>query len=97
VGRRGGTSIALYGSLIADDFEQAVLLSVNHSGDSDSTGAITGNICGALYGVESIPSRWLEAVELRKEIAELAVDLFAMATGTLDEESQKTWERYPGY
>jgi ADP-ribosylglycohydrolase len=31
-------------------FEEAVVLAVNHSGDSDSTGAIVGNICGALYG-----------------------------------------------
>lgn len=51
------------------------MLAVNHSGNSDSTGAITGNICGALYGVDSIPARWLDQLELRNEIEMLANDL----------------------
>ena len=38
-------AISIYCSLVAkDDFKKGVLLAVNHSGDSDSTGAITGNI-----------------------------------------------------
>jgi glutathione peroxidase len=45
---------------------------VNHAGDSDSTGAVTGNICGALYGVESIPDRWVGQLELRSEITKIA-------------------------
>ncbi len=53
---------------------------VNHSGDSDSTGAITGNILGALWGREAIPSRWLEPLELRREIEDLAIELARRAT-----------------
>lgn len=34
--------------------KDAVLTAVNHDGDSDSTGAITGNIMGAIYGFEHI-------------------------------------------
>lgn len=30
-------------------------LAVNHDGDSDSTGAITGNILGAYLGQQAIP------------------------------------------
>ncbi|TSK07498.1 MAG: ADP-ribosylglycohydrolase family protein [Geobacter sp.] len=38
-------------ALIAkEDFTHGIKLSVNHGGDSDSTGAITGNIFGALLG-----------------------------------------------
>jgi ADP-ribosyl-[dinitrogen reductase] hydrolase len=53
-----------------------VLLSVNHSGDSDSTGSITGNILGALYGIDIIPSNWVANLELRELIEEVAGDLF---------------------
>lgn len=69
--------IGLYCSLVADnDFKKGVLLSVNHSGDSDSTGSITGNILGALYGIELIPDFWIEKLELKDLIEEIAEDLF---------------------
>ena len=54
------------------DFSRGVLLAVNHSGDSDSTGAITGNILGALLGRDAIPARWLERLELREIIEQMA-------------------------
>ena len=34
--------------------EDAIIASVNHNGDSDSTGSITGNIMGAIYGYEHL-------------------------------------------
>jgi ADP-ribosyl-[dinitrogen reductase] hydrolase len=40
-----------------DNFEKEIILSVNHSGDTDSTGAITGNILGLLLEEEVIPGR----------------------------------------
>jgi hypothetical protein len=52
-----------------------VILAVNHDGDSDSTGSITGNLLGTLYGVDAIPQQWLEPLELREVIAEIAEDL----------------------
>jgi ADP-ribosylglycohydrolase len=70
-------AISLYCSLVAgDDFRKGVLLSVNHSGDSDSTGSITGNILGALFGIDIIPEKWLAELELKELIEEIAVDLF---------------------
>ena len=49
-------AIALYCSLKHfDSFEEAMIASVNHGGDSDSTGAVTGNILGAAVGYEAIP------------------------------------------
>jgi hypothetical protein len=53
-------------------FEEGVLLAVNHSGDSDSTGSIAGNLLGAIHGEDSIPSRWLNGLELRELIARVA-------------------------
>jgi len=85
-------AIAIYCSLVQEnDLDKALLLSVNHSGDSDSTGAITGNILGALHGIEAIPIHWLERLELRAEIEQVAKDLHAAALGT------NLWDRYPGY
>jgi len=90
-------AIALYCALVAPNFEEAVVLAVNHSGDSDSTGAIAGNICGALYGVEAIPARWIDAVELHEEITTVADDLADLAEEKLEEITDPLWDRYPGW
>lgn len=77
--------IAVYCALTAQDFADGVIRAVNHSGDSDSTGSITGNILGALWGVEAIPPSFLEPLELREVIAELAQDLAAFMTWDIGE------------
>jgi len=70
-------AISIYCALIAgNDFKKGILLSVNHSGDSDSTGSITGNILGALYGIDSIPEEWKAELELNDLIEETAGDLY---------------------
>lgn len=57
-------AIAVYCSLkYSDSFEKAIIASVNHGGDSDSTGAVTGNLLGAWLGCEAIPSRFGYSVE----------------------------------
>ncbi len=62
-------AISLYCAFAAEgDFARGVCLAVNHSGDSDSTGAITGNILGALLGKGAIPGEFLEQLELRELI-----------------------------
>nr|WSZ13434.1 ADP-ribosylglycohydrolase family protein [Streptomyces canus] len=53
----------------------ALLLSVNHSGDSDSTGSICGNLVGARHGDVALPQEWVERVEGRSAIAAVADDL----------------------
>jgi ADP-ribosylglycohydrolase len=69
-------AISLYCALRGQqDFRKGVLLAVNHSGDSDSTGAITGNLLGALLGTEGIPRDWLQQVELRAVIERVADEL----------------------
>eukprot|EP00246_Nothoceros_aenigmaticus_P011588 TRINITY_DN3212_c0_g3_i1.p1 TRINITY_DN3212_c0_g3~~TRINITY_DN3212_c0_g3_i1.p1 ORF type:complete len:408 (+),score=84.21 TRINITY_DN3212_c0_g3_i1:182-1405(+) len=71
--------IALYCALIcSDDVENAICYSVNHGGDSDSTGAIVGNIMGALYGEDAVPSRWRDAVEMADLIREVGRDLLSV-------------------
>ena len=48
----------------------------SHSGDSDSTGAVTGNILGAYLGLKSIPKKYLDNLELKDVILEIADDLY---------------------
>ena len=55
-----------------DQVEDALVFAVTHSGDSDSTGSICGNILGALHGVDAIPDRWRNAVEGRDTILAVA-------------------------
>jgi ADP-ribosylglycohydrolase len=43
-------AIAVYCALSAPDLPSALFLAINHDGDSDSTGSITGNLVGCLYG-----------------------------------------------
>jgi ADP-ribosyl-[dinitrogen reductase] hydrolase len=42
---------------------EALLLAVNHRGDADSVGAVTGQLAGALYGVRALPRAWVAAVQ----------------------------------
>jgi ADP-ribosylglycohydrolase len=70
-------AIGVYSALVASDVKPALLLAVNHSGDSDSTGSICGNLLGARYGDHGLPHSWVQQVEGRATIAALADDLAA--------------------
>ena len=59
------------------DVALALRLAVNHSGDSDSTGSIAGQLLGTRLGVEALPVRWRDGVELRAVLARVAEDLAA--------------------
>lgn len=62
-------------------FRDAVALAVNHSGDSDSTGSIAGNILGAYYGEDCLPAGWLAALEAPEVIRGMAHRLVGVTTG----------------
>ncbi|WP_169790907.1 ADP-ribosylglycohydrolase family protein, partial [Streptomyces pathocidini] len=67
-------AIAVYCALVADDMRHGLLLAVNHSGDSDSTGSICGSLLGTLHGETALPPTWLAELEGRATILELADD-----------------------
>lgn len=70
-------AIAIYCALkYFDNFEEALIAAVNHGGDSDSTGAVTGNILGAALGYEAIPSYYKKDLELHDLILHVADDLY---------------------
>lgn len=69
-------AIAIYCSLrYADDFSKGIVAAVNHDGDSDSTGSVTGNILGALIGYEAMEDKWKQDLECADVILEMAEDL----------------------
>ena len=57
------------------DFSMCIIAAVNHKGDSDSTGAIAGNILGAALGYDRIDTKWKEKLELSDVILRVADDL----------------------
>lgn len=70
-------AIAVYCALkYHNDFDKALIASVNHSGDSDSTGSVTGNILGVYLGLEAIPSKYTNHLEIIDVITEIADDLY---------------------
>lgn len=68
-------AIAIYCALrYENDFSAGIIAAVNHAGDSDSTGAITGNILGALIGYDAMEEKWKKDLELSDVIMEMADD-----------------------
>lgn len=60
-----------------DSFEDCIICAVNHDGDSDSTGAIAGNIIGAIHGYSAIPDYYLKDLEIEPILVSAADDLCA--------------------
>lgn len=99
-------AIALYAALVhpgPEGIAEALTLSVSHSGDSDSTGAVCGNILGALYGDEALPPELAFEIEGRGTILELADDFIYEFTqsrrlhGDHFQGHDRWTTRYPGW
>lgn len=68
-------AIGLFCALAAGDVRAGLLAAVNHSGDSDSTASICGNLLGAELGADLVPPAWVDALEGHEVIAAVAGDL----------------------
>ena len=62
-----------------DSFADGALKVVNLGEDADTTGAVFGQIAGALYGVDAIPDAWREKLAMGGFIEERARRLLAAA------------------
>lgn len=58
-----------------DDFNACMICAVNHGGDSDSTGAVAGNIIGAILGYSAIPAKFTRSLQLKDLVVSMADDL----------------------
>lgn len=88
-------AIAVYCALkYSNNFEKALIAAVNHDGDSDSTGAVTGNILGAYLGMSNIPEKLINNLELKDVILEIADDLYSdCRISEYSEYEDPIWER----
>ncbi len=57
-----------------NNFDEAMIAAVNHSGRSCAVGALTGAILGASLGAEALPEFYLESLEQASVLSELADD-----------------------
>lgn len=91
-------AIALYCTLKhLDSFEDAVVASVNHDGDSDSTGAVCGNLMGVVVGYEGIPKKYKTNIEMKDVILAIANDMIHGCNideyHSAETKDEKKWER----
>jgi ADP-ribosylglycohydrolase len=70
-----GIAVAIAAAPGRADFAQSLWRAVAHDGDSDSTGALAGQLLGAAGS--SLPEAWLAALELRELLTEVASKLVA--------------------
>ncbi|ANZ42701.1 ADP-ribosylglycohydrolase [Lentzea guizhouensis] len=96
---RGGVgdsalAIALYSALVTDDPNEALLVSVNHGGDSDSTASLCGNLVGALHGIDAIRPDWVERVQFRELVDRMVAD-WEIETGPAAPVAEEWFRRYP--
>ena len=73
---------ALWALNSTSSFEEALVAAVNLGGDSDSIGAVCGQLAGAKYGFSAIPERWLAAISRREKIDALFAAFLASLTGS---------------
>ena len=91
-------AMSLYASLSYErDFKNGLLFSVNHSGDSDSTGSITGNILGLINGITNIPQDWVINLRDSNIVKEVGEDLHTGVKGNTFESDDAWWDKYPGF
>ena len=62
---------AVYCLLHSKSYEECVLSAVNLGDDTDTVGAIAGGLAGALYGLDSIPEKWLTALKKKEYIDDM--------------------------
>ena len=93
-------AIAVCCALAVPDPVAALLAAVNHSGDSDSTGAICGNLVGTLHGASAVPDAWLRALDVAEIVTQVADDLWQERFDPPRDEHgavpDRWWARYPG-
>jgi ADP-ribosylglycohydrolase len=93
-------AIAVYCALAAPDPLAALLASVNHSGDSDSTGSICGNLLGAAHGTAAVPGALFDRLDLADVVLQMADDLWRQVSEAPGEAGDvpASWRtRYPGW
>jgi ADP-ribosylglycohydrolase len=70
---------ALWALHRAESFREGALLAVNLGDDADTTGAVYGQLAGAVFGFSGIPESWQGKLAMSDGILDYAERLFAVA------------------
>ena len=62
---------AIWCILTTNNYKDAVLKSVNLGHDTDTTGAVTGGLAALIYGMDTIPAEWINALARKDDIINL--------------------------
>jgi len=72
--------VAVWAFMTTDSFKEGSLKAVNLGGDSDTIGAVYGQLAGAYYGLSGIPQDWLDQLQDFNEIEKIAGQLCEIKT-----------------
>ncbi|CAF2065061.1 unnamed protein product [Rotaria magnacalcarata] len=72
-------------------FEKGVLDAVNLGDDTDTTAAIYGELAGAVYGIENIPSRWRQKLFQENFIMTVAKALYVKGNEKQEFKARSEW------
>lgn len=64
---------ALWCLLTTSNYSECVLKAVNLGDDTDTVGAVAGGLAGALYGIDSMPEKWLNTLKRKAYIEDMCV------------------------
>ncbi|KMO85604.1 ADP-ribosylglycohydrolase [Megasphaera cerevisiae DSM 20462] len=80
-------AMAIYCVLKSETLKDAVIMACNQDGDSDTCGAVCGNITGALYGAAAIPKNWLSNLECLDLLKKMAGCMYERSLHTTEDDS----------
>jgi ADP-ribosyl-[dinitrogen reductase] hydrolase len=76
-------AVGLYASLVGSSFAEVLSIAANHSGDSDSTASIAGQLYGAWKGQTELPLAWTRRLDVFKPMMGLIQGLFETSAGKI--------------
>jgi len=65
-----------YFSRYFEEPQRALIEAVNAGGDADSIGCITGALCGAFYGIECFPKKWIDGLENKQLVENISIMIY---------------------
>ena len=85
-------ALSLYCVMKTTSLKDAVIMACNQDGDSDTCGAVSGSIAGALYGAKDVPKNWLTHMVCLDLLQGLAKGLYEQGVGSAAAEAKETDE-----
>lgn len=56
-----------------NNLEEAIVSAVNNGGDTDTIAALVGGLAGIYYGIENIPTHWIDKLKAKNKIEKIKI------------------------